>query len=128
MPTSQYYAMLHAKCPRCRQGNLFATAMYGYKSQKMHQNCPKCSFKYEIEPGYFYVAMYVSYVLNVMLSVAIGLLTYLITHEEHSPWVYVGAILLASFLFSPINFRYSRVILMYWLSPNVKYVAHYDHD
>jgi uncharacterized protein (DUF983 family) len=120
--------MLHAKCPRCRRGDLFATSMYGYKSQKMFDNCPNCGFKYEIEPGYFYVAMYVGYVFNVALAVGVGFLTYFITREETSPWIYVFTILIASVLFSPLNFRYSRVILLYWLSPKIKYIAHYDHD
>ncbi len=128
MSTPISYAMLHAKCPRCRRGNLFATSMYGFKSQKMYQNCPKCNYKYEIEPGYFYAAMYVGYVFNVALAIGVSILTYLVTHEEHSPWIYVVTVLIASILFSPINFRYSRVILLYWLSPNVKYVPHYDHD
>ncbi|TAF47362.1 MAG: DUF983 domain-containing protein [Sphingobacteriales bacterium] len=128
MPTSLSYAMLHAKCPRCRQGKLFETPMYGYKAQKMYENCPKCNFKYEIEPGYFYAAMYVGYAFNVAMAVAIGILTYLVTLEEHSPWIYVANILIASILASPLNFRYSRVILLYWLSPKIKYVAHYDHN
>jgi uncharacterized protein (DUF983 family) len=128
MTTPKSSAMLHAKCPRCRRGDLFATSMYGYKSQKMFDNCPNCGFKYEIEPGYFYVAMYVGYVFNVALAVGVGFLTYFITREETSPWIYVFTILIASVLFSPLNFRYSRVILLYWLSPKIKYIAHYDHD
>lgn len=128
MLTSKFYSILHAKCPRCRRGNLFATPMYGFKSQKMHNNCPKCNLKYEIEPGYFYAAMYVAYGFNVALAVITGILTYLITGEEHSPWIYVLSILIISILLSPLNFRYSRVILLHILSPNVKYNAHYDHN
>ena len=84
--------------------------------------------KFEIEPGYFYAAMYVGYAINVALSVAVGIITYLITNVLESPWIYVSTILTASVLFAPVNFRYSRVILLYWLSPKVNYVAHYDHD
>lgn len=128
MQTPLISAMLHAKCPRCRRGDLFATSMYGFKSQKMYDNCAHCGFKFEIEPGYFYAAMYVGYAINVALAVGVGMLTYLITSEEHSPWIYIITILTASILFSPVNFRYSRVVLLYWLSPNVKYAAQYDHD
>ena len=120
--------MLHAKCPRCRRGDLFKTSMYGFKSQKMYDVCPNCAMRYEIEPGYFYAAMYVGYTLNVALAVTVGILTYWVTNELESPWVYVTTILMASFLLAPVNFRYSRVILLYWLSPKIKYVAHYDHD
>lgn len=125
-PKSQ--AMLHAKCPRCRRGDLFATSMYGFKSQKMHDVCSHCGLRYEVEPGYFYAAMYVGYALNVALAITMGVITYLITHEEESPWVYVMVILIASLLLAPVNFRYSRVILLYMLSPKIKYVEHYDHD
>ena len=128
MQTPILTAMLQAKCPRCRRGDLFATSMYGFKSQKMHDTCSHCGFKYEVEPGYFYAAMYVGYAFNVALAVGVGMLTYLITQEELSPWIYITTILTASILLSPMNFRYSRVILLYLLSPKVKYVAHYDHD
>ena len=84
--------------------------------------------RYEIEPGYFYAAMYVSYAINVALAVTVGIATYTFTNESESPWIYIISILLVSFLLAPVNFRYSRVILLYWLSPNVKYMAHYDHD
>jgi uncharacterized protein (DUF983 family) len=126
--TPLFTAMLHAKCPRCRRGDLFKTSMYGFKSQKMYETCPHCNMRYEIEPGYFYAAMYVGYTLNVGLGITIGMLTYFITNELESPWIYIFAILIASFLTAPINFRYSRVILLYWLSPKIKYVEHYDHD
>ncbi len=126
--TPMLNAMLQAKCPRCRRGSLFQTSMYGLKSQKMYEHCAHCGFKFEVEPGYFYAAMYVGYALNVALAVTVAILTYLISREENSPWLYIFTVLVASFLFAPINFRYSRVILLYWLSPKVKYVPHYDHD
>jgi hypothetical protein len=31
----------------------------------MHDNCSHCGLKYQIEPSFFYGAMYVSYGLNV---------------------------------------------------------------
>src|SRR5690606_28453706 len=54
-------AALKARCPRCRTGALFVGNTYGKGSQKMHANCPHCNLRYEREPGYFYVAMFVSY-------------------------------------------------------------------
>ncbi|OAQ41669.1 hypothetical protein A5893_00730 [Pedobacter psychrophilus] len=126
--TPQLQALLHAKCPRCRRGEMFKTSMYGFKSQKMYDNCPKCNLRYEIEPGYFYAAMYVGYAFNVALAVTVGIVTYLITGEQESPWIYVITIFLFSLVLAPLNFRYSRVILLYWLSPKIKYLEHYDHD
>lgn len=126
--TPMITAMLKAKCPRCRRGDLFCTSMYGLKSQKMNENCSHCGLRFEVEPGYFYAAMYVGYAINVALAVGIALITYLITNETDSPWLYIFTVIIASFIFAPLNFRYSRVILLYWLSPKIKYVSHYDHD
>lgn len=126
--TPKLKAMLKAKCPRCRRGDLFKTSMYGFKSQKMYEVCPNCALRYEVEPGYFYAAMYVGYALNVGLAVCLGMITYFISNELESPWVYVSVILTFSFLLAPVNFRYSRVILMHLLTPKVKYFPHYDHD
>jgi uncharacterized protein (DUF983 family) len=75
--TPKIHAIIHAKCPRCRRGDMFKTSMYGFASQKMYDNCPKCGLKFELEPGYFYAAMYVGYAINVALAVTVGILTYL---------------------------------------------------
>ena len=119
-PLSEFQAALHAKCPKCRKGNMFANSTYSLRGQKSYTNCPYCNFQFEVEPGYFYVAMFVSYGLNVaqMITLAVG--TYMLTGSE-SPWLYVGILLGTAFLLSPFNYRYSRVILLYWLTPNLFY-------
>lgn len=126
--TPKLQAIINAKCPRCRRGDLFMNSMYGFSSQKMHTNCPKCGLKFEVEPGYFYVAMYVSYAINVALAVTVGVLTFLISNETESPWIYVATIFVASLILAPANFRYSRVILLHLLSPKIKYMPSHDHD
>ncbi len=119
---SKSYAMLHAKCPRCRKGNMFATSMYGFRLQKMYKYCPYCGFVFEQEPGYFYVAMFASYALNVAEMISAVVAIYVITGKTQSAWFYISVILGISFILSPFNFRYSRVMLLYWLTPKqVKY-------
>ena len=85
-------AFVHAKCPRCRRGNIFSTTMYGLKSQAMNKTCPHCGLIFEREPGYFYVSMLISYAMfvaeMVTLAVAIKILT-----GSSNPWLYVGIIL-----------------------------------
>ena len=119
-PLSQFKAALQCKCPKCRKGNMFANSTYSFRGQKSYTNCPYCNFQFELEPGYFYVAMFVSYAMNVaqMVTVAVG--TYILTGSE-SPWLYVVLLLGTAFLLSPFNYRYSRVILLYWLTPNLHY-------
>ena len=120
---SQFKAALHAKCPKCRTGNMFANDMYTLGGQKMNGNCPHCGFHFETEPGYFYVAMLVSYVLNVALLVTLAVGTYILTGSKN-PWIYSAILLSMAFVLSPLNFRYSRVILLFWLTPG----AHFDRE
>jgi len=117
---SAFQAALHAKCPKCRTGNMFANGMYDFSGQKMHADCPHCNFHFEVEPGYFYVAMFVSYALNVALLVTLAVGTYILSHSTN-PWLYTAILLSSAFALSPVNFRYSRVILLYWLTPGVHF-------
>ena len=119
---SKSYAMLHAKCPRCRKGNMFAHSMYGFHVQKMYDKCPYCGFVFEQEPGYFYVSMFASYALNVAEMVTVVVAIYVLTGKIQSAWFYIFTILGVSVVLSPFNFRFSRVMLLYWLTPKrVKY-------
>ncbi|MGZ3929581.1 MAG: DUF983 domain-containing protein, partial [Mucilaginibacter sp.] len=121
-PLSEFKAALQCKCPKCRKGNMFSNSTYSFFGQKTYTKCPYCNFQFEIEPGYFYVAMFVSYGMNVAEMIAFAVGTYVLTGSE-SPWLYVGILLGVAFLLSPINYRYSRVILLYWLTPNLHYDA-----
>lgn len=119
---SKSYAMIHAKCPRCRKGNMFANSMYGFHTQKMNKSCPYCGLVFEQEPGYFYVAMFASYALNVAEMVSAVVAIYVLTGKIQSAWFYILVIFGITLLLSPFNFRYSRVMLLYWLTPKqVKY-------
>src|SRR4051812_36163976 len=88
-PIPQFSAFVKAKCPRCRRGDMFANAMYNITGQNMHEKCPHCGMTFEREPGYFYVAMFVSYAMNVAEMVTLSVATYVLTGSM-SPWLYVG--------------------------------------
>ncbi len=120
-------AFIKAKCPRCRRGDIYSTPTYSFGGQKMHERCSHCGLHYEREPGYWYVAMFVSYAFNVaeMVTFAVGL--HMLT-GSNSPWVYVGVLLGVIFLLSPFNYRYSRVALLYWLTPGLNYEAWRSED
>jgi uncharacterized protein (DUF983 family) len=127
MEVSESYAALHAKCPKCRRGDMFANKMYAFSSQKMNEHCPHCGFKFEIELGYFYVAMFISYAFNVAQMITLAVATYLLT-GSNNPWVYLAILFGCAFLLAPFNFRYSRVVLLYWLTPGVRYEPHRAKD
>lgn len=111
--TAKLYAIVAGKCPQCRRGNIFSGSIYGFNIQRTNHHCTHCNQRFEIEPGYFYAAMYVSYAMNMIQMIGIGFLTYLLSGGNlgfDSLWLYVGVIFLGSLLLSPFNYRYSRVI------------------
>lgn len=125
MAISKFTAVMQSKCPKCRVGKVFEGPVYGLKKQKMHEYCPHCGMKFEVEPGYFYAAMYVSYAFSVAEVVTLGLATSLLTKSE-SPWVYVFVLFAAILIFAPFNLRYSRLILLHYLSPKIVYNPAYQ--
>ena len=126
MATSRLQAVLQSKCPRCRVGKMFEGYTYGLrKRQRMNESCPCCKLKFEIEPGYFYAAMYVSYAFSVAQVVALGIATAMLTNSE-SPWVYIAVLFVVILLFAPFNLRYSRLVLLHYLTPKVKYNPIYE--
>ncbi len=120
---SQWHGFANAKCPRCRVGKVFTGATYGFKAQKMNEFCPHCGLKFEREPGYFYVSMFVSYAMNVAEMVTISVAAYILglKLEYENLWYFVALLFGSTLLFSPFNYRYSRMILLYWLSPGLHY-------
>ncbi len=85
-------------------GDMFSGKVYNLGSNKIHLNCPHCNLCFEIKPGYFYAAMYVSYALNVgFLSVWqwLLILSPTILHRRgYIPGVIIGGcVLLAPVIF-----------------------------
>ncbi|HAL81395.1 MAG TPA: DUF983 domain-containing protein [Mucilaginibacter sp.] len=116
-------AIVKAKCPKCRVGNIYATPIYSIFGQKIHTTCPHCGMVYEREPGYFYAAMYISYAFVVAELVTLAVGTSILT-GSHNPWLYTLILLSVVGLLAPFNLRYSRVLLLHWLTPGI----HYDHE
>jgi hypothetical protein len=86
----------------------------------MNERCPRCTLRFQREPGYFLGAMYFSYFLSIpILGAAI-----LIWHWLLPNWRWEFAIGLAAvsyIAFMPAVFRYSRVLWIYfdrWVSPS----------
>ncbi|QNL52143.1 DUF983 domain-containing protein [Olivibacter sp. SDN3] len=112
-------ALMRGKCARCRIGNMFK----GPLSNVMYHKCNNCGLTFERNPGYFYTAMYVTYVFNVAEIVALGVAIFILSGGSNNPWLYVGITIPGILLLAPLNYRYSRVIQMYWLDPTLKYDA-----
>lgn len=106
-------SVLKAKCPRCREGDLFTHAVLNLKKMSsMHTNCPKCNLRYEKEPGNFYGAMYVSYAFSTGIFLVTAFILYYFFNDPPLNTYLISILVVAALLF-PLNFRYSRVIFIY---------------
>lgn len=92
---------------------MFISAKYDLKKfDKMHRHCAHCSLNFELEPGYYTGAMYVSYAFSVAIFLIVGFLLF-IFFDDPEIYVYVSTILLTMVVLFPILFRYSRVIYLH---------------
>ncbi|HAD97304.1 MAG TPA: DUF983 domain-containing protein [Cryomorphaceae bacterium] len=115
---SKLYSILNFKCPRCHKGEVFESRN-PYNLRKMFamkETCSHCGFRYEVEPAFFYGAMYVSYGYTVAVFIA----TYIIMNWIYEPSVgdivtVLGILLVIG---SPLIFRLARIT---WLNVFVKY-------
>lgn len=113
---SKFTALATARCPRCRNGKMFTNGVYNLSHMtRMNEVCPHCALRFEVEVGFYWAAMYISYGLNIAIAFIVGLLTSLL-FEDPSAWVYVSTIIGAIIIFFPFNYRYSRVLLIYFFS------------
>jgi uncharacterized protein (DUF983 family) len=81
---SKLNSILTGSCPRCQNENMYLdkNPLHLSKLLKMNEKCSHCDLKYQIEPSFFYGAMYVSYGLNVALGVVAFVISYLIFHTS----------------------------------------------
>lgn len=105
-------AMFEHKCAECHQGDMFPTGAFSFnKPFEMHNRCPKCDANYYPEPGFYYGAMFMSYIFSAFFCLGLVMLTH---------WV-LGFTLMASFfilmaivaIFFVWWFRFSRA---FWLN------------
>jgi uncharacterized protein (DUF983 family) len=102
------------KCQKCRQGDVFKHSVLNpLKFSDAHENCPVCGHKFEEEPGYFWGAMYVSYGFSAGLMLVLGV----ISINMNWPMNYIYTIIIPIIIvISPFSFRYSRMIMLYFIS------------
>ena len=69
---SKLNSILTGSCPKCQNESMYSdkNPLHLTNVLKMNENCSNCGFKYQIEPSFFYGAMYVSYGLNVAVGIA----------------------------------------------------------
>lgn len=113
-PNSMFSAVLSAQCPRCREGSMFRRR--GWRSLlsiAMYDNCPKCGLRFEIEPGFFYGAMFVSYAMVTGITLVSVLVSFALW-KDPSTWAIALVVTGLILLLLPSIFRYSRVLFLHW--------------
>lgn len=79
---------------------------------EMNKNCPQCGLQFEVEPGFFFGAMYVSYAITVGLFIVIGVILFQL-FEYPSIWLFATILPSTIIILLPLIFRYSRVLFLH---------------
>lgn len=66
-------SMIKYKCPRCREGDLFTKPFDIAKPLDMPKRCKVCEQKTDPEPGFYFGAMFLSYLLTAFPLLGLGL-------------------------------------------------------
>lgn len=110
---SKLMAMAKGLCPRCREGKMFKYPSSRIsKFAEMNENCPVCGLKFEVEPGFWYGAMFVSYANTILLLVVMGIGIFYLFNDPPTLY-YILVITIVSILFVPFNFRISRSVFLH---------------
>ena len=116
---SLLHSILGSRCPSCREGKLYCDANPYRKptdTLKMHPQCPNCGQDFQIEPGFYFGATYVSYGLNIALVVAVIVAINVLW--EPTLWRIAGIWVPLTIVLFPVIARWSRSI---WIHAFVKY-------
>jgi len=117
------------KCPRCRRGPMFKDNN-SYKKLSlhhifdMHDNCPVCGQKYDMENGFWFGTGYVSYALAVGISITTGIAWYVLigmSVDDNRLFWWLGSNIALLVLLQPWMMRISRVIY-------TRFFMRYDED
>lgn len=127
------WSVFTMRCPRCRQGDLFKNKK-AYRKLKifhivdMYESCPVCHQKFNLEPGFWFGTIYVSYAIAVIISgisfcawwLIIG---FSINDNRVFFWLIFNAFLLL--VLQPWIMRMSRVIYLYLF---IKYNKNFENE
>jgi uncharacterized protein (DUF983 family) len=120
---SKIKSIFTGSCPRCQNESMYSdqNPLHLNKVLKMNDHCGHCGLKYQIEPSFFYGAMYVSYGLNVAVGIAAFIVSFVFfgTTIEQS---FLSIIITLVLLF-PFVLRLSRNI---YINMFISYDPKYD--
>jgi len=62
-----FKAMWKNKCPKCRQGDLYKKPMQLSNPLDMYKRCENCNLDFEPEPGFYFGAFMISYIITAFM-------------------------------------------------------------
>lgn len=104
------------RCPKCRQGNLFTEPFKMSDPLAMPVACEVCGQRTEPEPGFYYGAMFMSYIVTAFLY--LGILAFLIMVFKFN--VTISFLILLVFV-ALTYFKTARLSRSLWIHLMVKY-------
>ena len=107
---SKLNSILTGTCPKCQEERMYIDRNpYNLsKLYKMHDHCSRCGLHYQLEPSFFYGAMYVSYGLTVAIGVAVFIIAKVYFGLELNQSFI--AIIIALIITMPVTARLARNI------------------
>lgn len=117
------YSIVHLKCPRCQEGNLFLNPNpYNLKMfDKMPDKCTVCGEDFVRESGFYWGAMMVSHATTTLIAVVVHLIVYHFYEWDATPNII--AIVSIILLMFPVVFRSSRAI---WINFFINYNSAFE--
>ncbi len=114
---TKLYAIFGMKCPRCHEGDLFPTGSFEFnKPFEMYDRCPNCNENYMPELGFYYGAMFISYIFTGFFSLSlVGILRWVFD------WTIGGAFGLLIFILAIFFVWIFRMARSVWINLNIKY-------
>lgn len=110
-------SIVEQRCPSCRKGKMFVGNPYNLKTfNKMHHKCSNCGSSFELEPGFYMGAMYVSYAIQIVIFALVFISTKILYPEASIIW-YASSIIGTVLLLFPLTFRLSRAIWLHIFVP-----------
>lgn len=118
---SYLQSLIKLRCPKCREGSLFIKeGLFIYSDMLgMDENCSVCGQKYEIEPGFWIGAMWISY--PIVVAIELPFLFLALFADGWHTWAYFGGMVVAFLTLWPFMLRVGRSA---WIHISI----HYDEN
>ena len=115
---SKLNSILTGSCPKCQNESMYSdkNPLHLTKVLKMNENCSHCGLKYQLEPSFFYGAMYVSYGLNVAVGIAAFIVSFVffgVSIEQSFLTIVITLIVLFPFVLRLARNLYINMFISY---------------